>query len=229
MIMPRCPDCSAEIGEPHRNECDIERCSKCGGQRISCDCDPHEQEAMIWTGEWPSADTPKTISEGDAKWMTRNLERLAFAEVSVPHRFSIHTRPDLQFPRKCFETACNYVTLHRVKGMHYVLGEALCGGIQQHGWVELPGNIVFDGSLQRFYDRAKYYQSEHARPWYRFTRSAVIWILEQRLPSWRWDFCLRLPWAKSATDSTADALIIDRKDAQRFLDAAKCRLATIVK
>src|ERR1019366_9751139 len=51
--------------------------------------------------------------------------------------------------------------------------------IPDEGWVELPGNVVFDGVLQRFYDLGKYYESEYARPWYRFTRRAVVWVLAQ--------------------------------------------------
>jgi hypothetical protein len=58
MTNQRCPDCGAEIGEPHRKECDVERCSKCGGQRVSCNCDAHEQERSIWTGEGPLVDKP---------------------------------------------------------------------------------------------------------------------------------------------------------------------------
>jgi hypothetical protein len=91
--------------------------------------------------------------------------------------------------------------------------------------VELPGNIVFDGVLQRFYDRTQYYRSENARPWYRFTWSAVRWVLEQDLPNWRWDRCLGLPWARSASDSTAEVLVVDREDAERFLCAARNRQA----
>jgi hypothetical protein len=70
--------------------------------------------------------------------------------------------------------------------MYYVFGRAVCGGIQEHGWVELPANVVFDGVLQRFYDLGRYYESEYAMPWYRFTRPAVVWLLAQHLPSWRW-------------------------------------------
>ena len=55
-LQPRnCPDCGAKPGHVHTTmNCDVQRCSACGGQRFSCFCHgKHDPVASYWTGWWP--------------------------------------------------------------------------------------------------------------------------------------------------------------------------------
>lgn len=69
-LINTCPDCGTPIGQPHKPSCDVERCSVCGTQRISCGCDGHEPAKSVWTGEWPGLTmTPKHVDlPAKAKW-----------------------------------------------------------------------------------------------------------------------------------------------------------------
>lgn len=56
-----CHDCAAKPGVLHSPGCDVERCPRCGGQIISCECFtddtwPKDEERLIWTGIWPGCE-----------------------------------------------------------------------------------------------------------------------------------------------------------------------------
>lgn len=52
-----CPDCSAEPGRPHEENCDVAVCLATGDQRLSCGALGTEHDGDcgedIWTGQWP--------------------------------------------------------------------------------------------------------------------------------------------------------------------------------
>jgi hypothetical protein len=52
--MQPCPDCGCCHGQKHHEGCDVERCSSCGQQRISCGCPNHDPERTRWMGVWPT-------------------------------------------------------------------------------------------------------------------------------------------------------------------------------
>lgn len=114
-----CPDCGTSPGEPHKSECDIERCSICGTQRVTCDCNGHIPLRSIWTGTFP---------------LKKNVE--------LSLRLSKDKRIDAR-PNQCYINAFR-VMLHcpEFERATYVEGIAHCGFAIEHGWIEFDGEII---------------------------------------------------------------------------------------
>ena len=53
IMIENCLDCDVEPGKPHEPGCEIERCSVCGEQRITCACHVHDKFFARWTGIIP--------------------------------------------------------------------------------------------------------------------------------------------------------------------------------
>ena len=53
--LENCYDCGVKPGKIHISGCDIERCSVCGSQYISCGCKEHDPVFSRWTGIWPGS------------------------------------------------------------------------------------------------------------------------------------------------------------------------------
>lgn len=56
-----CHDCGAKPGQIHSDNCDVERCSVCGGQRLQCNCKGHDKVFARWTGIWPGSDVAEFL------------------------------------------------------------------------------------------------------------------------------------------------------------------------
>ncbi len=81
--------------------------------------------------------------------------------VTVEPGWARCTWPRRRYPQQCYAKTAKYVLDHfEIKGMrlvHGVVSHAPYFVPLDHAWVELPGDIVFDGVVQTFFTRSSYY------------------------------------------------------------------------
>jgi hypothetical protein len=131
-------------------------------------------------------------------------------EVSVPPIWGEGTEPSIVYTHECFYRSYLYAEYlflrlkrEELKDVYLVHGECMLA-MGPHAWVELPGDVIFDGVLQRFY------RLSHVTAWYKYTPSAAT-VLACNMPvdahgqqSYAFYLPLKLPWG-----NPANPLIID--------------------
>ncbi len=97
-------------------------------------------------------------------------QRDYFAHTDVPREWWSGARRDLVYPGLCFAKVWEWQAIHDVKGVAWVKAHIqmpaawIAGPVAVRfgqSWLELPGGIIFNGTLQRFYS------AEH---WYKITQ-----------------------------------------------------------
>jgi hypothetical protein len=88
-------------------------------------------------------------------------ELMAAADrVCVESNWARRTWPGRRYPQQCYAKTVKYVLDHAdIEGMrlvHGVVSHAPHFVPLDHAWVDLPGDIVFDGVVQQFFTQASY-------------------------------------------------------------------------
>lgn len=83
-LLRKCPDCGADPGQVHADGCDVERCSVCGDQRISCGCAGHDRQFARWTGIWPGVAEALFLGCDLNELAASGAERVLFVKPSLP-------------------------------------------------------------------------------------------------------------------------------------------------
>jgi hypothetical protein len=97
-----------------------------------------------------------------AAFLRVGRELLASAErVAVAPAWATRTWPRRRYPQQCYAKTVKYVLDHpEISGMRLVHGVASHGPRFvpfDHAWVEMPGDVIFDGVVQLFFTRPSYY------------------------------------------------------------------------
>ena len=108
----------------------------------------------------------EALSDGFQRVGRQLLESAVRADVDVG--WADHTWPRRRYPQQCYARTVKYVLDHpEIDGLrlvHGVVSHAPHFVPLDHAWVELPGEVVFDGVVQAFFTRESYYAVMAAVP-----------------------------------------------------------------
>ncbi len=81
--LKNCPQCGVKPGHVHVDGCEIERCSICGLQRISCYCEGNHDRAFArWVGFWPGVLEAKELGIGLQELYEQGYFKIFFVKPS---------------------------------------------------------------------------------------------------------------------------------------------------
>jgi hypothetical protein len=152
--------------------------------------------------------------EADARFIDFWTEKLRPAEVTdVREKLRAGTTPETPRLNECFYESYRYAADHMLadESMRLIHGEHLLS--TRHAWVELPGDVAFDGVMQRFYRLRAYREILNARAWYSYDPWAAVMLVAQLsrragpgglVQFGNWDVLLKLPWADPGNPTLID-------------------------
>jgi hypothetical protein len=113
------------------------------------------------------------LSDGFRRVGHQLLESGVRADVDIS--WTDHTWPRRRYPQQCYARTVKYVLDHpeidSLRLVHGVVSHAPHFVPLDHAWVELPGEVVFDGVVQAFFTRESYYAVMAALPMDNYTGS----------------------------------------------------------
>ncbi len=98
-------------------------------------------------------------------------QEIKVAQVDKKYDYSNNGRTELGDKKlgKCFDTAGRFALNNYSEG-DLIHGTINIGEVKiAHAWIELPGNVVFDGTQTQFFDKSDYYKVTKAIPEHRYT------------------------------------------------------------
>lgn len=103
--------------------------------------------------------------------------------VEVDPSWARRTWPRRRYPQQCYRRTVKYLADHphipEAGLVHGVASHAPGRLPFDHAWVELPGNVVFDGVVQAFFTRDSYYAVMAAMPLDAYPRARADQLLRQ--------------------------------------------------